>query len=71
MRVDPSDSISSCGQSPPEEEEKEPREEVVLLDRCPCRWMYPGATTFAVMPRDPTSLDTDFEKAMIPAFEAA
>lgn len=33
--------------------------------------MKPGATTLTVMPREPTSRASDFEKPMIPAFAAA
>ena len=33
--------------------------------------MKPGATAFTVMPRDPTSRASDFEKPMMPAFAAA
>ena len=33
--------------------------------------MNPGATTFTVMPRDPTSRATDFANPIRPAFEAA
>ena len=33
--------------------------------------MKPGATTFTVMPREPISRASDFEKAMMPALAAA
>ena len=33
--------------------------------------MSPGATTFTVMPREPTSRATDLQNPISPAFDAA